>query len=204
MLDQMTTEMARTNLAPIPMECDAPHLKVTGELPRELNGTLYRNGPNPQEADSAHWFTGDGMVHGVRVEGGRATAYRNRWVRTPKWLAEHDAGRALFGVDVRGDASAVGEATAVLSDAFTARILEFTVWARERTHVLVIGVERLSDLIIQTAAFVNAPRFVLRRGDRGFVGHNLGMQRTIGISIQPGGTIRLQTAGADLVGRKSK
>jgi carotenoid cleavage dioxygenase len=45
MLDQVKTEAARTNLAPIPMECDAPYLKVTGELPRELNGTLYRNGP---------------------------------------------------------------------------------------------------------------------------------------------------------------
>ena len=64
MLDQVATNAARTNLAPIPMECDAPHLKVTGELPRELNGTLYRNGPNPQfEAPGAHWFVGDGMLH---------------------------------------------------------------------------------------------------------------------------------------------
>jgi Lignostilbene-alpha,beta-dioxygenase and related enzymes len=41
-----------------------------------------RNGPNPREADSRHWFLGDGMVHGVRLDGGRATSYRNRWVRT--------------------------------------------------------------------------------------------------------------------------
>ena len=79
------------------MECDAPFLKVTGELPRELNGTLYRNGPNPQfEAPGAHWFVGDGMLHAFHLENGRAS-YRNRWVRTPKWQAEHDAGRALFG-----------------------------------------------------------------------------------------------------------
>ncbi len=72
-------------------------LKVTGELPRELNGTLYRNGPNPQfDAPGAHWFVGDGMLHAFHLENGRAS-YRNRWVRTPKWLAEHDAGRALFG-----------------------------------------------------------------------------------------------------------
>ena len=97
MPDQMETKAARTNLAPIPMECDAPHLKVTGELPRELNGTLYRNGPNPQfDAPGAHWFVGDGMLHAFHLENGRAS-YRNRWVRTPKWLAEHDAGRALFG-----------------------------------------------------------------------------------------------------------
>src|SRR5882724_5824125 len=97
MLDQVTTNPARTNLAPIPMECDAPFLKVTGELPRELNGTLYRNGPNPQfEAPGAHWFVGDGMLHAFHLEDGRAS-YRNRWIRTPKWQAEHDAGRALYG-----------------------------------------------------------------------------------------------------------
>ena len=79
------------------MECDAPFLKVVGELPRELNGTLYRNGPNPQfDAPGAHWFLGDGMLHAFHLENGRAS-YRNRWVRTPKWQAEHDAGRAMFG-----------------------------------------------------------------------------------------------------------
>jgi carotenoid cleavage dioxygenase-like enzyme len=87
----------RTNIAPIPFEADAPSLKISGELPRDLNGTLYRNGPNPQfEAPGAHWFVGDGMLHAFHLEKGRAS-YRNRWVRTPKWLAEHDAGRALFG-----------------------------------------------------------------------------------------------------------
>jgi len=97
MQQDLATQTARTNLAPIPMECDAPHLKVVGELPRELNGTLYRNGPNPQfEAPGAHWFVGDGMLHAFHLENGRAS-YRNRWVRTPKWQAEHDAGRALFG-----------------------------------------------------------------------------------------------------------
>ncbi len=89
--------VSRNNLAPIPMECDAPHLKIVGELPRELNGTLYRNGPNPQfDVPGAHWFVGDGMLHAFHLENGRAS-YRNRWVRTPKWQAEHDAGRALFG-----------------------------------------------------------------------------------------------------------
>src|SRR6202790_4807913 len=97
MQQDVAANTARTNLAPIPMECDAPFLKVVGELPRELNGTLYRNGPNPQfDAPGAHWFIGDGMLHAFHLENGRAS-YRNRWVRTPKWQAEHDAGRALFG-----------------------------------------------------------------------------------------------------------
>lgn len=96
MLQSESLDPARDNLGPIPMECDAPFLKVIGELPRELNGTLYRNGPNPQfNVPGAHWFVGDGMLHAFHLENGRAS-YRNRWVRTPKWLAEHDAGRALF------------------------------------------------------------------------------------------------------------
>jgi carotenoid cleavage dioxygenase len=88
------------NYAPITMECDAPDLPVRGEIPRGLAGTLYRNGPNPQFAPRDplhhHWFLGDGMVHAFRIEEGRV-AYRNRWVRTPRFLAERAAGRALFG-----------------------------------------------------------------------------------------------------------
>ncbi len=67
-------------------------------MPRELNGTLFRNGPNPQFPDAsghAHWFTGDGMLHAFTLDDGKAS-YRNRWVRTPKWQAERAAGRALF------------------------------------------------------------------------------------------------------------
>ena len=91
------TATTRDNRGPIAVEYDVPYLKISGELPRDLNGTLYRNGPNPQfEAPGAHWFVGDGMLHAFHLENGRAS-YRNRWVRTPKWLAEHDAGRALFG-----------------------------------------------------------------------------------------------------------
>ncbi|HEY3792086.1 MAG TPA: carotenoid oxygenase family protein, partial [Bradyrhizobium sp.] len=44
----VAAEATPANRAPVPMECDAPHLGIEGELPRELNGTLYRNGPNPQ------------------------------------------------------------------------------------------------------------------------------------------------------------
>ena len=31
---------------PIQMECEAHDLVVEGEIPSELRGTLYRNGPN--------------------------------------------------------------------------------------------------------------------------------------------------------------
>ncbi|MEV0199104.1 carotenoid oxygenase family protein [Nonomuraea sp. NPDC050691] len=68
---------------PVPDEIDAAGLPVEGALPPELTGRYFRNGPNPLPGTpSAHWFTGPGMVHGLRLRDGRAVWYRNRWVRT--------------------------------------------------------------------------------------------------------------------------
>src|ERR1700755_2415027 len=72
-------------LAPVSTEVTATDLAVTGPLPEFLDGRYLRNGPNPvAEVDPAtyHWFTGDGMVHGVALHGGKADWYRNRWVRS--------------------------------------------------------------------------------------------------------------------------
>ena len=72
------------NLAPVDVETTAFDLQVTGKLPDELTGRYLRNGPNPigeVNPDSYHWFLGSGMVHGVRINDGKAEWYRNRWVR---------------------------------------------------------------------------------------------------------------------------
>ncbi|WP_437575121.1 carotenoid oxygenase family protein [Sorangium sp. So ce887] len=73
-------------------------LSIAGEIPREIAGVYYRNGPNPQfePRGDYHLFIGDGMVHAFSIADG-AVRYRNRFVRTPRWEAEHAAGRALFG-----------------------------------------------------------------------------------------------------------
>jgi len=73
----------RGNFAPVSDEVTAFDLPVEGALPRELNGLYVRNGANPVTGDSPHWFLGQGMLHGVRLESGRARWYRNRYVRTP-------------------------------------------------------------------------------------------------------------------------
>jgi carotenoid cleavage dioxygenase len=70
------------NYAPVNAEYTAYDLPVTGSIPDRLTGWYLRNGPNPQDAASGHWFFGDGMIHGVRLDRGCATSYRNRWVRT--------------------------------------------------------------------------------------------------------------------------
>lgn len=88
----MTAELpffARGNYAPVPDELTEYDLPVTGAIPPELDGWYLRNGPNPR-TPTGHWFTGDGMIHGVRIEGGAAKWYRNRWVRTESF--EHPFG----------------------------------------------------------------------------------------------------------------
>ena len=87
------------NFAPVTEEVTTTDLPVTGQLPAELAGRLLRIGPNPQappDPDTYHWFTGDGMVHGVRLRDGRAEWYRNRWVRGEETVNTH-----VIGVDGR-------------------------------------------------------------------------------------------------------
>jgi carotenoid cleavage dioxygenase len=87
------------NFAPIHGEDDFDDLVLEGEIPRDLIGVLYRNGPNPQfepRDPGHHWFAGDGMIHAFRFAEGKVS-YRNRFVRTPKWEVEHAAGCSLFG-----------------------------------------------------------------------------------------------------------
>lgn len=70
--------------APMSEELTLHDLAVTGSIPKALNGRYLRIGPNPVSPDPAgyHWFSGDGMVHGVAVKDGRAAWYRNRWIRS--------------------------------------------------------------------------------------------------------------------------
>jgi carotenoid cleavage dioxygenase len=85
------------NNAPVHEEDHWDNLQVIGELPVDLNGLYVRNGPNafyPPEW-RYHAYDGDGMLHAVRFERGRAS-YRNKWVRTEGLLEEQAAGHALW------------------------------------------------------------------------------------------------------------
>lgn len=82
----MANQYLEGAFAPLADEYTLTDLDVRGRLPDYLDGRYLRNGPNPvSEIDPElyHWFTGDGMVHGIRIRDGRAEWYRNRWVRSP-------------------------------------------------------------------------------------------------------------------------
>ncbi|MCP5179812.1 MAG: carotenoid oxygenase family protein [Pseudomonadales bacterium] len=81
--------------------------EVEGEVPRDLTGTFFRNGPGRQRIGGkpyGHWFDGDGMVCAFTLRGGRVH-FRNRYVRTPKYIEETQA-QAIryrgFGTQVPG------------------------------------------------------------------------------------------------------
>jgi carotenoid cleavage dioxygenase len=87
----------RGNFAPWREEGFDDGLQVIGEIPRDLNGTFFRAGPNPafEPEGRYHWFDGDGMVHAIKIEDGRAS-YRNRWVESDGLKEERKAGKPLY------------------------------------------------------------------------------------------------------------
>jgi carotenoid cleavage dioxygenase len=90
--------------APVSEERTDFELEVTGEVPRELQGSYVRNGPNPRTGRSPSWFAGDGMLHAVQLDGGRARWHRNRWLTAPYSPNTHvvaHAGRLLALVETR-------------------------------------------------------------------------------------------------------
>lgn len=83
---------------PLAAEYDINDAVVIGQIPTELNGTFYRNGPNPQYvySDKYHMFEGDGMIHALTLQNGKMQ-YQNRWIRTDRFIAERNAKKSLFG-----------------------------------------------------------------------------------------------------------
>ena len=71
----------RGNYAPVADELTEFDLTRRGLDSARTRRLVPAQRPQPAQA-TGHWFTGDGMIHGIRVENGRAAWYRNRWVRT--------------------------------------------------------------------------------------------------------------------------
>jgi carotenoid cleavage dioxygenase len=105
------------NFAAVDRELTETALDVSGSIPSSLAGVYLRNGSNPPTGRAPHWFLGDGMVHGVRLDGGKAAWYRNRWVGTSMHTKGQDYGGAgIPGRDVnQSNVSVFAHAGKVLS-----------------------------------------------------------------------------------------
>lgn len=79
----------------------------SGVVPRDLVGSLYRNGPGSLESFGVpyeHLFDGDGYVQRFAFDGD-TVRYTARFVRTEEFVAEQAAGRPLyrsFGTNLPG------------------------------------------------------------------------------------------------------
>ena len=72
---------------------------VSGALPPELQGSLYRNGPARLERGGqamGHWFDGDGAILGIQFTPTGATGVY-RYVQTAGYAAEAEADALLYG-----------------------------------------------------------------------------------------------------------
>ena len=80
---------------------------VEGDVPNDLKGTFFRNGPGRQrigDTKYGHWFDGDGMIAAFTFNEGQVH-FKNKYVRTPKYLDE-TAAQAIchrgFGTQIPG------------------------------------------------------------------------------------------------------
>ncbi|GAB4212497.1 MAG: carotenoid oxygenase family protein [Synechococcales cyanobacterium] len=71
---------------------------TVGQVPPQLRGTLFRNGPGQLDVGGqfyGHPFDGDGMITAFTFRDGRVH-FANRFIRTPEYVAEQEAGRILY------------------------------------------------------------------------------------------------------------
>ena len=183
------------------VELDGVELTAArGEIPQELVGTLYRNGPGRLERGGQwvhHPFDGDGMITALRFAGGKAQL-RNRFVRTEGWLAEEQAGKALyrgvFGSQKPGGpvANAFDLRLKNIANTHVVRLGDqlLALWEAAEPHALdpdtleTRGLSLLDGVLKPGEAFSAHPRF-----DPGH--HGAPRMVTFGVKTGPRSTIRL-------------
>ena len=112
------------NYAPVTEIVEATNLEVIGQIPHDLSGLFVRNGPNPMNNPKPakyHWFAGQGMLHGVRLEAGKALWYRNQSVKgdgsTPNTHVIPHGGKIYAIVEAGGAPVEIDQNLNSLSDA---------------------------------------------------------------------------------------
>jgi all-trans-8'-apo-beta-carotenal 15,15'-oxygenase len=90
--------LGRLAVQPPSSEGTWANLKVEGEIPRDLNGTLYRVAPGQKTNHGVqlqHFFDGDAFLTKYRLREGSATV-RARFIQTPERQEETVAGKMLY------------------------------------------------------------------------------------------------------------
>ena len=148
---------------------------IDGEIPAELTGTIFRNGPGLTDIGGyrfKHPFDGDGMINAVAIKDGKAF-YRNKFVKTEGYLKEQKSGkpeyRGVFGTQKPGGWMANAFDITLKNIANTHvvywgdRLL--ALWEAAEPHRLdpntldTIGLDRLDGILKEGEAFSAHPKF---------------------------------------------
>lgn len=88
----------RSGYRSLPQEYTYAIDQIEGQIPAELVGTLFRNGPGLLDVGGHsvhHPFDGDGMISAISFTEGRAY-FRNRFVKTQPYIEEQAAQKPLY------------------------------------------------------------------------------------------------------------
>ncbi len=173
---------------------------IKGEIPIELNGTLYRNGPGKLERNGQwihHPFDGDGMIAAFKFEDCKCN-FTNKFIRTQAWLEEEKAGRFLYR-GVFGTQKPGGKIANIfdirLKNIANTNVVPFgekllALWEAAGPHEInpstleTIGITNLNGILKSSEAFSAHPRY-----DPGH--HGAPRMVNFGVNTGPKSTIRL-------------
>ena len=115
-----TVDLNAGALAPVIDEIHLVELPTVGAIPRDLNGVLVRNGPNPLRGrfagnDVLSWWPEAAMLHAIALQDGCAVGYRNRWVRTQQWARVHGTDISLPLLDTNPNVNVFHHAGEILA-----------------------------------------------------------------------------------------
>ncbi len=178
-----------------------------GEVPQDLFGTFYRNGPGQLERGGLwvhHPFDGDGMIVAIKFKNGKVKI-TNRFIATEAWLEEKKANkflyRGVFGTKKPGG---------VIANAFDLRLKNIAntnivklgnellaLWEASSPHSL--DLETLNTNGLTNLNGVLKPGEALSAHPRFDPGHHHNHQRmvTYGVKTGPKSTIRLMEFGTE-------
>jgi all-trans-8'-apo-beta-carotenal 15,15'-oxygenase len=179
---------------------------IEGELPKSLQGTLFRNGPGLLDVNGdryGHPFDGDGMICGITFTEGKVH-FANSFVKTPEFLAEQQAGKILYR-GVFGTQKSGG----LLQNIFNLKLKNIAntnviyhgqkllaLWEASRPYKLnpqtleTIGVENFDGNLAAGEVFTAHPKFDPATGDMYAFGVDAGVKSTINLyRVDPTGTL---------------
>jgi all-trans-8'-apo-beta-carotenal 15,15'-oxygenase len=179
---------------------------IEGEIPPELQGTLFRNGPGLLDVNGqeyGHPFDGDGMICAIAFTQGKAH-FANSFVKTPEYLAEQKSGRILyrgvFGTQKPGGwwqnifdlkLKNIANTNAIYHGKKLLALWEASLPYRLDPKTLdTLGVETFNGALATGKAFTAHPRLDHETGDLWAFGVDAGPQSTIAIyKVDPQGNL---------------